>query len=201
MQETPHNRHIRIFNSIAPVYRLFFGYQVRFYRKIIQEHGHMVFNRDIFSVLDIGCGTGAFLNHLSHAGFTVTGVDAAERMIQKARKLSPRIAGHFGTHDFIKGLPFEDDSFDVVTACYVAHGLMPEERQKLYEETKRLASNAVLFHDFNPNRHWMIELVEYLEGGDYRGFIQHAPVEMGDRFSSVKIIDVAKNISWYICTP
>lgn len=201
MQETPHNRHIRIFNSIAPVYRLFFGYQVRFYRSIFQEHGHTVFSRDISSVLDIGCGTGAFLNHLSHEGYTVTGVDAAEKMIQKARKLSPHIAPHFSTHDFIKGLPFKDKSFDMVTACYVAHGLMPEERLKLYEETKRLATKTVFFHDFNPNRHWMIELVEYLEGGDYHGFIQHAPDEMRDRFSTVNIVDVAETVSWYICTP
>ncbi len=201
MKDIPENRHIRIFNSIASIYRLFFGYQVRFYRKLMQEHGFRVFNGNTHSVLDLGCGTGAFVHYLSGTGLDVTGVDAASRMIQKAQKLSPHLSDRFNTRDFLDGLPFTDNSFDIVTAFYVAHGLMPEERQKLYAEAKRLAGKTILFHDFNPHRHWMIEFVEHLEGGDYHGFIRNGPDEMRNLFSSVDIVEVAENVSWYICTP
>ncbi len=64
------------------------------------------------TLLEIGCGTGLFLEMLWQMGFDVTGVDKSSSMISAARKrFGSRAALHQadGTR-----LPFEDNSFDYV---------------------------------------------------------------------------------------
>jgi len=51
--------------------------------EIIQQHVHGE------KALDFGCGTGRSTRFLRQLGFAVTGVDIAEDMISKARKLDP----------------------------------------------------------------------------------------------------------------
>jgi SAM-dependent methyltransferase len=60
---------------------------------------------DDFSILDLGCGYGAFLDHLKSTGKRAyyTGRDLSEDMIAQARQLQPGanfIAGSLGTEDF-----------------------------------------------------------------------------------------------------
>lgn len=61
-------------------------------------------------VLEIGCGTGALLNHLVQRGYRAVGVDRSEQLIAESRRwfgdLPVRTVE--GTR-----LPFEDASFDV----------------------------------------------------------------------------------------
>ena len=62
-------------------------------------------------ILDFGCGTGAMLNHLRRFG-TVEGVDADERAVGFCRSRGETHV-HLLESD---ALPFEDGSFDLVTA-------------------------------------------------------------------------------------
>ncbi|HHP7232832.1 MAG TPA: class I SAM-dependent methyltransferase [Xenococcaceae cyanobacterium] len=64
------------------------------------------------SILDLGCGTGAFLAQAAAAGFSPTyGIDAAPKMIATAQKNAP--AAELKLGDFTQ-LPWADSSFDRV---------------------------------------------------------------------------------------
>jgi SAM-dependent methyltransferase len=64
------------------------------------------------TVLDVGCGAGAFCRLAVEAGATVTGIDASQALIEISRERVP--SGRFDVGD-MQFLPYEDDSFDVVT--------------------------------------------------------------------------------------
>src|SRR5262245_23632724 len=64
-------------------------------------------------VLDLGCGTGAFLRAAADRGARVVGLDAAEGLLTVARERVPEADLHAGD---MQELPFGDDGFDVVTS-------------------------------------------------------------------------------------
>jgi SAM-dependent methyltransferase len=64
------------------------------------------------AVLDVGCGPGGFCRLAAEAGATVTGIDAAQALIEIARERLP--AGRFDVGD-LQFLPYDDNAFDVVT--------------------------------------------------------------------------------------
>jgi SAM-dependent methyltransferase len=63
-------------------------------------------------VLDVGCGAGLFCRLAADAGARVTGIDAAETLVQLAQERVPSGEFHVGDLQF---LPFGDDTFDAVT--------------------------------------------------------------------------------------
>lgn len=74
-------------------------------------------------LLDIGCGTGALLHHLSafHPATQLVGVDPVPEMLAHARrKLLPAVTLHEG---WAAHLPFADAQFDVVVCCSMFHYL------------------------------------------------------------------------------
>ena len=68
-------------------------------------------------LLDVGCGTGHWSRFFATLGFTVTGIDNCPEMIEVAERR------RFGTLQFQIGegyaLPFQEHTFDVVTAITV----------------------------------------------------------------------------------
>jgi SAM-dependent methyltransferase len=63
-------------------------------------------------VLDIGCGAGAFLRLAVDRGAVAFGLDASEALIDLARERVPEADLRVGE---MQTLPFEDDTFDLVT--------------------------------------------------------------------------------------
>jgi SAM-dependent methyltransferase len=63
-------------------------------------------------VLDIGCGVGAFLGLVVDRGGVPFGIDASPALIELARKRLPEADLRVGD---MEDLPYEDDSFDLVT--------------------------------------------------------------------------------------
>jgi SAM-dependent methyltransferase len=63
-------------------------------------------------VLDIGCGVGAFLRLVTERGAHPYGLDASEALIELARERLPEADLRVGE---MEALPYEDDSFDLVT--------------------------------------------------------------------------------------
>jgi SAM-dependent methyltransferase len=64
-------------------------------------------------VLDVGCGSGEFLQTLAEAGAVAAGIDPARGMVDEARRRAPNAEVRLGGVD---DLPWADVSFDVVTA-------------------------------------------------------------------------------------
>jgi SAM-dependent methyltransferase len=65
------------------------------------------------TVLDVGCGAGAFCRLATEAGATVTGIDASRPLVGISRERVP--SAHFDDGD-MQFLPYADDTFDIVTA-------------------------------------------------------------------------------------
>jgi len=64
------------------------------------------------AVLDVGCGAGAFLRMATQAGARAFGIDAAEALVELARKRVPQADVRIGD---MEALPHDDDTFDLVT--------------------------------------------------------------------------------------
>lgn len=200
--------HHKLFNKLASFYGLYFESQKRSFNAAINIARPMMDLSEFNTVLDVGCGTGALCSVLADRGFLVTGVEPAKKMLAVAVNKTKSQGISLISGNVLKGLPFEDKSFDIVTASFVAHGLVPEHRKIMFAEMSRVAKHYVIFHDFNQNRSLQISLLEWLEGGDYFRFIKTARQEMqscetqaGKCFSEVKVINVEKHVDWYICRP
>ena len=64
------------------------------------------------TVLDAGCGSGAFLRAAADNGTVVSGIDASEALLAIARERVPDADLSLGD---LQHLPYADDSFDAVT--------------------------------------------------------------------------------------
>lgn len=197
-----------LFNTIAPVYSLFFNYQRERFFQLFEEAEPELALEEFNTVLDVGCGTGALCSVLLDSGLTVTGIDPAEKMLQYARKRKATQGVTFLQGNALEGLPFDDGSFDLVMASFVAHGMPQPERKKLYAEMSRIAGKKVIIYDYNENRALLTSVIEWLERGDYFHFIRHAEHEMKECmsemekcFSRVEVVDAGERSSLYICTP
>ena len=67
------------------------------------------------SILDAGCGPGVDAAYMSGKGFTITGVDFSEGMLEIAKKKSPSSTFHKGD---IRKLNFDPNTFDGILASY-----------------------------------------------------------------------------------
>ena len=61
--------------------------------------------------LDVGCGSGVFLQAAAERGAETVGIDASEALVEVARARVPDAEVRVGD---MQHLPFEDDSFDLV---------------------------------------------------------------------------------------
>ncbi|MCC1492629.1 class I SAM-dependent methyltransferase [Cognatishimia sp. F0-27] len=77
---------------------------------------HSVFDKAVVGsqtrLLDAGCGAGMALSFAAELGARVSGIDASEALLEVARSRLPD--AHLA-HGDLEDLPFEDNSFDVVT--------------------------------------------------------------------------------------
>jgi SAM-dependent methyltransferase len=64
-------------------------------------------------LLDLGCGAGEALAMAIELGATAVGIDASEGLLTVARARASRATFHAGE---LEELPFDDDTFDVVTS-------------------------------------------------------------------------------------
>ncbi len=197
-----------LFDSIAPIYGLFFKLQKKRYHAVIARASTVLDLTQYATVLDVGCGTGALCAVLHEKGIAVTGIDPAQEMLRVARRQPENQRIPFIVASVLDPLPFADKSFDVSIASYVAHGLQKHEREQMYAEMSRLSKSKVIIYDYNQKRAWLTSFVEWLERGDYFRFIKVAKKEMENCsreleacFSEVTMVDVDTKAAWYLCTP
>ncbi len=197
-----------LFNVIAPFYGLFYQSQKRNFKKIIRNVQGEFDLLKFETIIDIGCGTGALCSVLKEKKMTVTGIDAAEKMLKIARNKPENKGINFIRANILEPLPFDDNSFEIAISSYVAHGLEEDQRRQMYAEMSRVAKKWVIIYDYNDKRFIGTSLIEWLEGGDYFHFIGHAEPEMRacmtelkPCFSEVRVVNVGVRANWYICKP
>ena len=96
--------------SIEPQYwsKHFEPYFLPMYKKTLEQ---LKLNEDTL-LLDAGCGSGMFSSMAIETGAQVIGMDAAPGLLEVARKRNPQ--NNFIEED-LEAMPFNDESFDVVT--------------------------------------------------------------------------------------
>jgi SAM-dependent methyltransferase len=97
--------------SVAPKYwaQYFEPWFLPMYRKTLEQ---LQLTKDDL-LLDDGCGSGMFSSMAINTGAQVIGIDAATGLLEVARERNP--GSNFLEED-LEALPFEDNSFDAVTA-------------------------------------------------------------------------------------
>jgi ubiquinone/menaquinone biosynthesis C-methylase UbiE len=89
--------------------------------------------KDGAEVLDVGCGTGKFSLklHSYNSNMRIHGVDLSDDMITKAKAKVKDNSIEFRTGD-VENLPYDDNSFDVVTCSHSFHHY-PNQKRALAE--------------------------------------------------------------------
>jgi demethylmenaquinone methyltransferase/2-methoxy-6-polyprenyl-1,4-benzoquinol methylase len=161
-----------LFGTIAPRYDLIndlqsFGLHRWWKRRLIR----MAQPRAGESALDICCGTGDITFSLARKGATAVGLDFSAPMLEVANRRAgslPRSSDGSGKVSFMQGdalrLPFEDDSFDIVTVGYGLRNLADYRRG--LGEMRRVAKpgGRILILDFGKpeNQLWRSIYFGYL---------------------------------------
>ena len=195
-KSTASDRLMKIFDLIARPYAMFYKKQSRQFRVIIPPL-LLSLPESCISALDVGCGTGAMCQVLSDNGLKTQGCDRSAAMIKQAQRLTTTNI-KYALADTEAGLPYADKSFDLVIASFVAHGMPASQRNRLYAEMKRVASIAVVLYDYGQRRHWVSDIMEFLEHGDYFSFIKVVDEELKSYFGNMTKTEVGRHAAWYI---
>jgi ubiquinone/menaquinone biosynthesis C-methylase UbiE len=199
---------IRVFDRIAWIYGLLFHAQRLVFRRRLRTFQHRLDLPRKARILDIGCGTGAFVSVLAEMGHEIWAVDASPGMIATARRLLSQVGldaqlVQISEGDPLVGLDFPARYFDLVLASHVVHGLQAAQRQRFYREARRVSQGLVLFHDYSPRGlqgPWLFtRVLEALERSDYRRFRRSGVRELQDLFAAVEVISTPKGSAWYLC--
>lgn len=117
------------------------------------------------SVLDIGCGRGEVLFFCRMLGAKCFGIDSSREAIRMAKK---NLGGYLkkGLMEVVlmdvKGLKFDDNSFDIVVMMDLIEHLYPDEVERVLFEIKRVLrpGGKLLIHT-SPNKN-NIQIVKFL---------------------------------------
>ena len=110
--------------------------------EIIEQLISLLDIQDFHRILDIGCGTGVITQVVSTAlnsekGGFVTGIDAAGKMIQGARKKRESRRCKFEVAA-AEDLKFEDNSFDSILSTLFFHHIQLDLKEKAFAEAFRV---------------------------------------------------------------
>lgn len=176
-----------IFNLIAPIYGNVDAGLIKNYR-----HAIGIVDKEIDikgkHVLDIGTGTGAWAEMFRRKGAAeIHGVDFSKKMLIESRVKHPEISFAFGDGENLND--FDDNSFDIVTASYVLHGVKKNQRKKMLNEMKRVSKKHVIIHDFSGNTPLFLRFLEMMEKSDYKNFKANFCDELKSLFPETKKLE------------
>ncbi|MBN1883304.1 MAG: class I SAM-dependent methyltransferase [Deltaproteobacteria bacterium] len=173
----PMNRVRRVFDTIAPWYRLFDRFSLPLYQELIGELQRHLPLTEHTRVLEVCCGTGFLSRMLAELCGRVVAVDISPRMIETAKKYDTTGAVDFRVADARDPLSPDDGPFDLVIESLGLHALDPEIRTDIMRKMYRHSRGHVLFIEptgkGSPLFRAINHLLERLEGGydNYRSFI------------------------------
>src|SRR5205807_8486535 len=91
-------------------------------------------------LLDIGCGTGAFLREVkrNHPRLAVAGLDLSAPYLAVARRRLRDWSRVELVEAAAEAMPFADAEFDVISCLYLFHELPPQVRRAVAAEIRRV---------------------------------------------------------------
>jgi Methylase involved in ubiquinone/menaquinone biosynthesis len=123
---------IKKYDSIANTYDT--SFDGKFTADFKQRMLELCNVKDGDNVLDVGCGNGKLIYEISRmAQIKAYGIDISPNMIKECKKQYQNIEFAVTSGE---RLPFDDDSFDILTICCVLHHL--HDPQKFFAEAKRV---------------------------------------------------------------
>ena len=102
------------------------------------------------AVLDVACGTGAWLTELASRGASVAGIDISSRAVEVCRKRLPDAVIQEGVAE---DLPFESSRFDLVTCLGSLEHFLDQRRALV--EMRRVAKDDARFLILVPNSNFL----------------------------------------------
>ncbi|RLD38146.1 MAG: hypothetical protein DRI74_04765 [Bacteroidetes bacterium] len=192
----PDKRARFIFNFIAPIYGMLGTSVERNFESSIDilENYISVEGKD---VMDIGTGTGAWAaNFKSRGASKVVGVDFAGKMLNQAKNNYPNMEFLQGDAENLE--QFADNSFDIVTASFVLHGVKEDKRANMLREMYRVSRKHIVIHDFIGETPLFVRLLEFMERSDYKFFKQNFCKELELHFGNAKKISTKSGVGIYI---
>ncbi|MDA3906579.1 MAG: class I SAM-dependent methyltransferase [Bacteroidales bacterium] len=192
----PDKRARFIFNFIAPIYGYLgtslernFVYSMNAVEKYIPIKGK--------AVIDLGTGTGAWAANFKHRGADqVMGLDFAGKMLDKAKTNYPNMEFVHGDAENLEN--FADNSFDIVTASFVLHGLKEHKRANMLREMRRVSRKHIVIHDFIGETPLFIRFLEFMERSDYKFFKINICKELKAHFINARKIPTKFGTGIYI---
>lgn len=131
-----------------------------FYQTRLKEFLSFVDPKAEMRALDVGCGPGALIIELAKRVKEAVGVDYDPEMIAHAER-NARVAGVLNIEFRVaraQRLPFEDETFDLVTATSVIY-LLPEPKVGL-REMKRVLRPGGIAADMDPSTRMTHERID-----------------------------------------
>jgi len=185
-----------MFESIAPIYARVDHSLIKGYKKSVE-----VVKKEIDlknkSVLDIGTGTGAWaMKFVQNGASKVQGIDLSEKILKNGKEKHPEISFSIGNAEDLKEIA--DNSFDIVTASFVIHGVKKARREKMLSEMKRVSKKYVVIHDFVGKTHYFVRFLEFIERSDYKNFKKNFCKELQSKFSKTKRVASDNGAGIYI---
>lgn len=192
----PNKRAKFIFNFIAPLYK-----KVDKYLNNNFENAINIIDKEITiskkTVLDIGTGTGAWINKfLERGGENLTGIDFSTNMLKQSNKKNLKVNFIYGDAENLENI--KDKSFDIVTASFVLHGVKKDVRLKIFNEMLRTSSKYIIVQDFYGKTPFFISILEFLERSDYKNFRKNFTFEINNKIKSKKVIPLSYGTALYL---
>jgi SAM-dependent methyltransferase len=99
------------------------------------------------NVLDLGCGTGRHVIALAKEGFTVYGLDVAERAVERTRQWlqEENLSAHLQIKNFYEQLPYNDTWFDGILALKAINHATAGGIRRIFEEIRRIMKPTAVF--------------------------------------------------------
>ncbi len=183
------------FSILTPLYDTFcslFGLGKRFKQKVLDALELAAGT----TVVDIGCGTGVFLQiaQQQYPQMKFIGVDPDAKALSIARHRLERAGMDVALHQaFAERLPFPDQSVDVCVSSLAFHHMPDEAKRQGIKEIYRVLKpgGSIVIADFGKSdstffrKVLFFEHLEYLEG-NLKGYIGQYVKEAG--FHSCKVI-------------
>ena len=154
------------FSPDEPIGETDFFDEVRKFRTDSQEFVYRLVDFRQFAgkrMLEVGCGLGSDLLHAATLGADVVGFDLSRRSVGLARKhfALSGIDGQF-VHGDAEGLPFGDDSFDVVYSFGVLHHT-PDTQRAIDECLRVLKPGGQMVLMLYNSSSWLTVVEPYLQ--------------------------------------